>query len=110
MPIKLLFITPSMGNWVRFFGGAVRKAYRVHQEQVVYFTVHSEPDLEVYAENVMGHGEFDWLVWRTILGEGHGGTRPGFSLEHSLRTGTAYFAWFFEGAYQYVKKEGLCSP
>lgn len=25
------------------------------------------------------------------------------------RTGTAYFAWFFEGVYQFVKKEGLYS-
>jgi len=24
-----------------------------------------------------------------------------------MRTGTAYFAWFFEGVYQYVKKEGF---
>jgi len=28
-------------------------------------------------------------------------------LEIGLRMGTAYFAWFFEGVYQCVKKEGL---
>src|SRR6266436_1920120 len=39
--------------------------------------------------------------------EGKAETRPGFNLEYCLRTGTAYFAWFFEGVYQYVKKEGF---
>jgi hypothetical protein len=24
-----------------------------------------------------------------------------------MRMGTAYFAWFFEGVYQYIKKEGF---
>lgn len=97
----------GVGHWARFFGEALRKAYRMADAQVVYFTVHSEADLEIHEENVMGHGDFDWMVLRKILEEGRAETRPGFSLEYSLRTGTAYFAWFFEGVYQFVKKEGL---
>jgi hypothetical protein len=42
-----------------------------------------------------------------MLEEGCADTRPGFSLEYCLRMGITYFAWFFEGVYQYVNKEGL---
>jgi hypothetical protein len=48
-------------------------------------------------------------VLQKILEEGRAETRPGFSLEYALRTGCDYFAWFFEGVYQYVKKEGAYS-
>ena len=53
------------------------------------------------------HADLDWTVLKKMLEEGKAETRPGFNLEYCLRTGTAYFAWFFEGVYQYVKKEGL---
>ncbi len=99
----------GVGHWARYFGSALRSAYHMTDRQVVYFTVHSEADLEVHAEGVMGHGDLDWMVLRKILEDGRGDTRPGFSLEYCLRTATAYFAWFFEGVYQFVKKEGLYS-
>ena len=55
----------------------------------------------------MAHADLDWMVLKKMLEEGKAETRPGFNLEYCLRMGTAYFAWFFEGVYQYVKKEGL---
>ncbi len=76
---------------------------------MVYFTVHAEADLEVHADGVPAHGDLDWFVLRKILEDGRGDTRPGFSLEYCLRTSAAYFAWFFEGVYQFVHKEGLYS-
>jgi len=100
----------GVGHWARFFGGALRNAYKMKNDKVVYFTVHSEADLEEHAGGVVGHGDLDWLVLKTILQDGRGETRPGFSLEYCLRTGTAYFAWFFEGVYQYINKEGLYKP
>src|SRR4026208_464452 len=44
---------------------------------------------------------------RKLLEGGRAETRPGFNLAYCLRMGTAYFAWFFEGVYQHIKKEGL---
>ena len=44
---------------------------------------------------------------RLRLEQGRAETRPGFNLAYCLRMGTAYFAWFFEGVYQHIKKEGL---
>ena len=41
--------------------------------------------------------DLDWTVLKKMLEEGRAETRPGFNLEYCLRTGTAYFAWFFEG-------------
>ena len=96
----------GVGHWARFFGQALRKGYKFQDKDIVYFTVHSEADLEVHAEGVLGHGDFDWMVLQKILEEGRADTRPGFSLEYALRTGCDYFVWFFEGVYQYVKKEG----
>lgn len=96
----------GVGHWARFFGQALRKSYRLQDKEIVYFTVHSEADLEVHADGVLGHGDFDWAVLQKILEEGRAETRPGFSLEYALRMGCDYFAWFFEGVYQYVKKEG----
>jgi hypothetical protein len=69
--------------------------------------VHAEADLEEHADGVMAHADLDWTVLGKMLEEGRADTRPGFSLEYCLRMGTAYFAWFFEGVYQYVHKEGL---
>ena len=102
-------VEEGVGHWARFFGNALRKAYKMTDDQIVYFTVHSEADLEEHAGGVMGHADLDWLVLKTILQEGRADTRPGSSLEYCLRMGTAYFAWFFEGVYQFVKKEGLYS-
>jgi len=103
-------VEEGVGHWARFFGNALRKAYKMTDDQIVYFTVHSEADLEEHAGGVMGHADLDWLVLKTILQEGRADTRPGSSLEYCLRMGTAYFAWFFEGVYQFVKKEGLYAP
>lgn len=99
----------GVGHWARFFGNALRNAYKMTDDRVIYFTVHAEADLETHGEGVRGHGEFDWMVLRKLLEEGRAETRPGFSLEYALRTGTAYFAWFFEGVYQFYHKEGLYS-
>src|SRR2546425_3201877 len=102
-------VEEGVGHWARFFGNALRKAYQLTEKETVYFTVHSEADLEEHEGGVMGHADLDWLVLKTILQEGRADTRPGSSLEYSLRMGTAYFAWFFEGVYQFIKKEGLYS-
>jgi hypothetical protein len=102
-------VEEGVGHWARFFGNALRNTYKMTGDQIVYFTVHSEADLEVHADGVLAHADLDWMVLRRILEEGRGDTRPGFSLEYCLRMGTAYFAWFFEGVYQFVKKEGLYS-
>lgn len=99
----------GVGHWARFLGTVLRPAYKMKNEQVVYFTVHSEADLEVHGEDVPAHGELDWRVLMKILEDGRGDTHPGFSLEYFLRTATAYLAWFFEGPYQFVRKEGFYS-
>jgi hypothetical protein len=49
----------------------------------------------------------DWTVLKKLLESGNADTRPGFNLEYCLRSGTAYFAWFFEGVYQYINQEGF---
>jgi len=100
-------VDEAVGHWARFFGGALRKAYKMPEEKIVYFRVHAEADLEEHADGVMAHADLDWTVLRKMLEEGRADTRPGFTLEYCLRMGTAYFAWFFEGVYQYINKEGL---
>ncbi len=99
-------VEEAVGHWARYFGTALRQAYHMPEEEVIYFTVHSKADLEEH-DGVMAHGDFNWMVLRKILEEGRADTRPGFSLEYCIRMGTAYFAWFFEGVYQYVHQEGL---
>lgn len=99
-------VEEGVGHWARFFGKALRQAYKMPENEVVYFTVHSEADLEEH-EGVMAHADLDWMVLRKILEEGRADTRPGFNLEYCIRMGVAYFAWFFEGVYQFVHKEGL---
>ena len=100
-------VEEGVGHWARFFGDTLRNVYHMTDKQTVYFTVHSEADLEEHEGGVMGHADLDWLVLKTILQEGRADARPGSSLEYCLRMGTAYFAWFFEGVYQSVNKEGL---
>ncbi|MCH7911478.1 MAG: hypothetical protein IH856_00310 [Deltaproteobacteria bacterium] len=102
-------VEEGVGHWARFFGNALRNAYNMTDQQIVYFTVHSEADLEEHGEGVMGHADLDWMVLRKIFEEGRGDFRPGFSPEYCLRMGAAYFAWFFEGVYQFIHKEGLYS-
>lgn len=99
-------VEEGVGHWARFFGNALRQAYRMPPEKIVYFTVHAEADLEEH-EGVIAHADLDWLVLRKLLEEGRGDTRPGFSLEYCIRMGMAYFAWFFEGVYQSLHHEGL---
>jgi len=103
-------VEEGVGHWARFFGDTLRNVYHMTDKQTVYFTVHSEADLEEHEGGVMGHADLDWLVLKTILQEGRADARPGSSLEYCLRMGTAYFAWFFEGVYQCIKNEGLYSP
>jgi pyrroloquinoline quinone (PQQ) biosynthesis protein C len=100
-------VEEGVGHWARFFGETLRKTYNMTDKEIVYFTVHSEADLEEHAGGVMGHADLDWMVLRRILEEGRGDCRTGSSLEYCIRTGMAYFAWFFEGVYQFTKKEGL---
>lgn len=102
-------VEEGVGHWAKFFGDALRKAYRIPEEKMVYFRVHAEADLEVHEGDVLGHADLDWTVLRRIFEEGRADFRPGSSAEYCLRMGTAYFAWFFEGVYQFVKKEGLYS-
>jgi predicted metal-binding protein len=84
----------------------LRKHYNLPEEQIVYFRVHAQADLEEH-QGVMAHAELDWTVLKKLLEQGRAETRPGFNLAYCLRMGTAYFAWFFEGVYQHIKKEGL---
>ncbi len=100
-------VEEAVGHWAKFFGDALRQVYKIPEEKIVYFRVHAEADLEEHADGVMAHADLDWIVLRKMLEEGRVDTRPGFSLDYCIRTGTAYFAWFFEGVYQYIKKEGL---
>jgi len=102
-------VEEAVGHWAKFFGGALRKAYKIPEEKIVYFRVHAQADLEEH-DGVMAHAGLDWMVLKKMLEEGRADTRPGFSLEYCLRMGIAYFAWFFEGVYQSVKKEGLYAP
>jgi hypothetical protein len=99
-------VEEAVGHWARFFGGALRKVYKMPEDKIVYFRVHAQADLEEH-DGVMAHADLDWTVLKKMLEEGRAETRPGFNLEYCLRMGTAYFAWFFEGVYHYVKKEGL---
>jgi pyrroloquinoline quinone (PQQ) biosynthesis protein C len=100
-------VEEAVGHWAQFFGAALRRVYKFPEEKIVYFKVHAEADLQEHADGVMAHAALDWMVLKKMLEEGRAETRPGFSLQYCLRMGTAYFAWFFEGVYQYVKKEGL---
>jgi len=99
-------VEEAVGHWAKFFGGALLKNYKIPEEKIVYFRMHAEADLEEH-DGVMAHADLDWTVLKKMLEEGKAETRPGFNLEYCMRTGTAYFAWFFEGVYQYVKKEGF---
>ena len=100
-------VEEAVGHWAKFFGTALSKAYKIPEEKIVYFQVHAEADLQQHAGGVMAHADLDWMVLKKMLEEGRADTRPGFSLEYCLRMGITYFAWFFEGVYQYVNKEGL---
>ena len=42
-------VEEAVGHWARFFGGALRKAYKFPEEKIVYFRVHAEADLEEHA-------------------------------------------------------------
>ena len=99
------------GRGCRPLGEVLRRrsaqGLQMPEEKIVYFRVHAEADLEEHADGVMAHADLDWTVLRKMLEEGRADTRPGFSLEYCLRMGTAYFAWFFEGVYQYINQEGL---
>jgi hypothetical protein len=99
-------VEEAVGHWARFFGGALRKNYNLAEEKIVYFRIHAQADLEEH-QGVMAHAELDWTVLKKLLEEGRAETRPGFNLEYCLRMGTAYFAWFFEGVYQHIRREGL---
>jgi len=99
-------VEEAVGHWARFFGGALRKNYNLPEDKIVYFRVHAKADLEEH-DGVMAHADLDWMVLKKLLEEGKAETRPGFNLEYCLRMGTAYFAWFFEGVYQFINKEGL---
>jgi len=76
------------------------------EDKIVYFRVHAVADLEEH-DGVMAHADLDWMVLRKMLEEGKAETGPGFNLEYCLRMGTSYFAWFFEGVYQQIKREGF---
>ena len=96
-------VEEAVGHWAKFFGGTLRKNFNIPEDKIVYFRMHAQADLEEH-DGVMAHADLDWMVLKKLLEEGKADTRPGFNLEYCLRTGTAYFAWFFEGVYQYVKK------
>jgi pyrroloquinoline quinone (PQQ) biosynthesis protein C len=99
-------VEEAVGHWAKFFGTQLRKVYKIPEEKIVYFRVHAEADLEEH-DGVMAHAGLDWMVLQKMLEEGRAETRPGFSLEYCLRTGTALFAGFFEGVYQSIHKEGI---
>jgi hypothetical protein len=99
-------VEEAVGHWARFFGTTLRKVYNFPEEKIVYFRVHAKADLEEH-DGIMAHADLDWMVLKNMLIEGKAETRPGFNLEYCMRMGTAYFAWFFEGVYQQIKKEGL---
>jgi hypothetical protein len=99
-------VEEAVGHWAKFFGGTLRKNFNIPEDKIVYFRMHAQADLEEH-DGVMAHADLDWMVLKKLLEEGKADTRPGFNLEYCLRTGTAYFAWFFEGVYQCVKKEGF---
>src|SRR5215510_5302234 len=50
-------VEEAVGHWARFFGGALRKAYKMPEEKIVYFRVHAEADLEEHADGVMAHAD-----------------------------------------------------
>ena len=99
-------VEEAVGHWAKFFGGALRKNYRIPEDKIVYFRMHAQADLEEH-DGVMAHAELDWTVLKKLLEAGKAETRPGFNLEYCLRCGTAYFAWFFEGVYQHINHEGM---
>ncbi len=73
------------GHWSKAFGQALVDHYGYRREQVPYFRVHEEADLEEH-EGIMGHAMFNWIVFRRLLEQGEARLRPGFSVRYCIDT------------------------
>src|ERR1041384_1285777 len=62
-------VEEAVGHWAKFFGKALRQAYKIPEEKIVYFRVHAEADLEEH-DGVMAHAGLDWMVLQKLLEEG----------------------------------------
>ena len=59
-------VEEAVGHWARFFGGALRKVYKIPEEKIVYFRVHAKADLEEH-DGIMAHADLDWMVLKKML-------------------------------------------
>jgi len=73
------------GHWSQAFGQALIERYGYSRDQVPYFRVHEEADLHEH-DGIMGHGEFNWTVFRRMLEQGDARLRPGFSIQYCIDT------------------------
>lgn len=73
------------GYWSRAFGRALIDHYGYTPSQIVYFKTHEEADLTEH-DGVMGHGEFNWTVFRRMLEQGETAFRPGVSIQYCVDT------------------------
>jgi len=73
------------GHWSKAFGQALVDQYGYPREKVPYFRVHEEADLEEH-DGIMGHANFNWIVFRRMLEQGEAKFRPGFSIRYCIDT------------------------
>lgn len=71
------------GYWSRTFGHALINRYGY--KEAPYFRVHEEADLKEHA-GVMGHAEFNWMVFCRMLEQAEARFRPGFSIQYCIDT------------------------
>lgn len=94
-----------IAEWAREFRRALQEKYDFREAQVGYFRTHEEADL-VEHQGVMGHGQFNRLMLRTLLEEGYVETRPASPLEYYRDTAVDLLALFCDTVWQAAKNRG----
>lgn len=93
------------GHWAREWRQALLSKYGYKEEDIKYFQVHEEADLEEH-EGVMGHGQVARMIFQAVLQDGLSWTRPGWTPEYCCLTNAAYVAMFHDGIYKHAQKAG----
>jgi pyrroloquinoline quinone (PQQ) biosynthesis protein C len=91
------------GHWSKRWRRALLEKYQFKDNDLHYFQVHEEADLEEHEEGLMAHGQVARLVFQTLLQDGLVWTRPGWSPEYCCLTNADYVAMFHDGIYQRAK-------
>jgi len=86
--------------YAKAIGQALTEHYGFTQEQLVYFKVHGEADMESHkmasGREVMGHNQLNREVMARLLQDGEVNLRPGFTPEYAGYTSIDFLAMFFD--------------